>query len=376
MGPIKLYQLIVILGMTPAAMTCCSHYRMDGRREAIEAKGNQMWGVGLEKSSHQERIHSVTRLNGGRSVTEKMSAVVASGSTGNWQWEVRSVPSVLQSWKAWQQNKTVQQRAEEPDQWSHPAATWDQAFTRAYQTSSYLLGRPLLPLKLTLLLVPEDSNYKKTAVEARSNYIPLIFAFYFPSGAADSDELRVKRFSAMVEAVTTTVYEYQHILVDTEMIQPMGNGEADKTINDEARSQCWSDSVYLALTSGTHTESRWDPLKARKSLMLAGSHGTVSPVSRKASEDNEPPMQYADAWLWGKYLEAKSMFSYLQMRNIRDAKVLSNEPEGMDAVMSVCRALTQHPRDLTTGEIRSSEIEYAPFFSPLLGSHASNGSRQ
>jgi hypothetical protein len=272
---------------------------------------------------------------------------------------VRAVPQLLPSLKAWESNQKVQQRAAGPDSWGHPAATWEQAFTRSYKVANYLLGQTPLPLKLTLLLVPDGSVYDKTVVQTGVDYVPITLAFYFPSEASETDALTASRFSALVAAMTTSAYEYQHIFVFTETIKPIGNNKADKAINDEARSQCWSDSVFLALTSGTHTESKWD---AAQETVLTETGRDTSAQTKRQPNDGGIERRYSDAWRWGRYLEAKNVSAYLLARGRRDAKVLSNEPEATNAVMSMCRAITQHPLDLTAGEYPTSQVEYVPFF--------------
>lgn len=365
----RLCRLTLAMVMLWAALTGCVHYRFDARPELMQTPDAQIWAVGLQKSDSGYRTHSITKLNGANPMSDEPTALIASGSTGNWQWEVRAVPSLLASWKTWQNDKKVQQRAADPDDWSHPAATWEQAFTRAHKVVNYLLGRPPLPLKLTMLLVPDGSAYNKAFVQTGPDFVPLTFAFYYPLAASETKALTASRFSALVEAVSTTVYEYQHVLIATEIIKPMGKNETDKTINDETRSQCWSDSTFLALTSGTHTESTWNPALAREAL-LAGSSGRVTsqetgtPAGDAQEDDQQMQRHYSDAWRWGKYLEAKSISVYLRMRGLREAKVVSNEPAAMNAVLSACRAMTQRPLDLTSGDYPASQVEYVPFFPP------------
>ena len=368
----KFSQVIVAMGLSAAAsLANGEQYRLDAPRELTRSSDTQLWGVGLQKTISGHRIHSITRLNGSRPVVEEPKTVIASGSAGTWQWEVRAVASLLPSWKAWENDGKVQLRAAGPDDWDHPAASWEQAFTRAYKVVNYLLGRDPLPLKLTVLLVPDGSAYQKNFVEDEAGPVPLTFAFYYPSSASATHELTARRFSALVEIVATSVYEYQHIYFFTETIKHVGNNLADKTINEEARSECWSDAAYLALTSGTHTEHKWDAAAGRDAL-LAGEGRHKTPGPGKQPDTIEVERRFSNAWPWGKYLAAKTVSSYLRAKGFPEARVMSNEPEAMNAVMSLCRAMTQHPLDLTAGDYPAPAVEYAPFFPTTLGRQKSN----
>jgi hypothetical protein len=356
---------LLILGLISSALTGCIRYRFDLPAAMLQAPDSQIWGVSFEGSGSDYRIRSLTRLNGSHGNHSDPNALIASGNVENWQWEVRAVPSLLPSWKAWESDSKVQQRAVEPDSWDHPAATWQQAFSRAYKVVTYLLGRQPVPLKLTVLLVPDGSGYEKTIVQNGNGVIPLTFAFHYPPPDSDSTTFTAARFSALVEAVSRSIYEYQHILVATNVIQPVGNNETDKTINDETRSHCWFDSTFLALTAGTHTETTWTPAPA--ALLEESTHHTTSLETQKgtgAAQDSDvaPNRRYSDAVLWARYLESKSVFSYLQQAGINNGKVTSNEYRGMNAMLSVCRAMTQHPLDLTSGSYPPKQVEYAPFF--------------
>lgn len=358
---------IVAVAVLSATFTACTRYRYDAPKWMLDSPNLQLRGVVTLDSKPPYRITSETRLSGSKPVGAQPTAVIASGSTGNWQWEVRAVPSLLASWEAWRRDKRFQQRSQGPDDWSHPVATWDQAFDRAYKVASYLLGRPPLPMKATVLLVPDGSSYHKVFTQSGDDFVPLTFAFYYPSAESGTYELTSERFSALVDAVSTTVYEYQHILVSTNTIEPVGTNATDKTINDETRSHCWGHSTLLALTSGTHTNLTWDPSAARAVLFAESSGQNISLETgdQQAPTGQTPGTEkrrYPDAILWARQLELKNLLIYLQERGIREPKVQSNDPAAMNAVLSFCRAITQRPRDLTAGTYAPADVEYVPFF--------------
>ena len=364
----KRHCLLLAAGLILAALMGCGRYRFPVSHDVMHAPGNQIWAVRARKSASGYRTQSITRLNGADPMRGEPTAVVSLGSTGNWQWEVRAVPSLLPSLKTWQSDKELQLPTGSPEDWSYPAASFEQAFARAYKVVNYLLGRPPLPMKVTLLLVPKGSTYKKVFVQTGNGYIPLTFAFYYPAPATETDTLTSDRFEAMVEAVSKAVHEYQHTLVDTVAIEPVGNNQVDKTINSEIRSQCWTESTTLALASGTASNLKWNPVLPDELIERNTGHNT--------QENPQPkPRRFSDADLWAGHLVAKNISAYLRERGFPDAKVEYNDPAGMNAVLSVCRALTQHPRDMTVGLHPTSTIEYVPFFPNKLSPYKDGGEK-
>lgn len=359
-------RLILSATLLSAGLLGCSgyRYRFPVSNEILQAPETEIHAVKLQKSGSGYIAHSITRLNGTKPMEGEPTALIASGTTEVWQWEVRAVPALLPSWKAWQNDKKVQLRAVNPDDWQHPAATWEQAFARVYKVVNYLLGKNPLPVKLTLLLIPDGTAYNKTLVQSGNGFVPLTFAFYYPS-ASTANTLTADQFSALVQAVSLTIHEYQHVMTDSGLLNTPGNNEIDKTINDENRSQCFFESALLALTSGTHTELKWEAGMAREAL-LAGSTSHQTALETEGAID-KPQRRYADATLWARYLYAKNMLAYLQTRGPGTERVLSNQPSGMNAVLSVCRAMTRQPIDLTVGIYPPIEIEYIPFFPAKLG---------
>ena len=361
---------LLAAGLILAPLISCVRYRFPVSSETMQAPDSQIWAVRAQKSESGYRTHSITRLKGAGSMRGERAAAIASGSTGNWQWEVRAVPSLLPSLKAWQSDKEVQMAAGDHENWGHPAASWEQAFARAYKVVNYLLGRPPLPMKLTLLLVPEGSAYKKAFVQTGDGFIPLTFVFYYPSAASETDALTSERFSAMVEAVSKSVHEYQHTLVDTLAIKPMGNNEVDKIINSEIRSQCWAHSTTLALASGTASDLKWNPALPNELSERHKGHGTSREASKPAGDVQDSarpkPRRFTDAGLWAGHLFAKNVSAYLLERGFAEPKVVYYDPAAMNTVLSLCVAITQHPRDLTVGLYPPSEVEYVPFFPSSL----------
>ncbi len=368
----RLSSLLVVLALCPAALVAsCMRYRYDVPTRVMQAPDAQVWGVALLQSEHGYRVASVTKLNG-TALAQTQRTKIASGEFQNWQWTVDADHSLLPSWRAWQNDKKVQTRAMPPDNWNHPAADWEQTFNRAYKVANYLLGRQPLALRATLLLIPNGSAYDKITTAESNEAVPITLGFYYPQSPSSSDDLTGERFSALAEAVSRTLYEYQHLLIATKTSESVGRGEADKAVNDEAISQCWFDSTLVALTSGTHSVVKWDDSSERLALLERDSEHKISPetetpLRKLATTDSVPDIKFSDAVLWARFREGESVTEYFRSRNLAPT-VSSREPAQMNALLSVCRAMTQHPVDLTTGAYPASRIQYVPFFPVPLDS--------
>jgi hypothetical protein len=311
-------------------------------------------------------------MNGTRQAQENHVTEIASGGVGDWLWSVKAVKSLLPSWRAWEEDKKVQRRARPPDDWAHPAASWQQAFSRAYAVVSYLLGRRPMPMKAKLRLLPEGANYRDISVSHEERHAPITLAFYYPPWASGGHHATVERFSALATAVSRTVYEYQHLYADAKPNVRQASSKTNRVINDETRSGCWMDSTMLALTSGTHTAVRWDPSAARRALGGGADEQSLSlekgrpAATPPTSPEGEGP-RYADAVLWARYYEAKSIANYLRRRGLPKPQATANNPAEMNAVLSVCRAMTQHPLDVSaTNGYPPSQVQFVPFFPAKL----------
>ncbi len=171
------------------------------------------------------------------------------------------------------------------------------------------------------------------------------------------------------------MYEYQHLLVDAKMIAAVGDTRGDRAANDEARSQCWSDAVFLALNAGTKTSMEWRISRARAAVSLlqqstrydVNSGGTGG---AGASRDARARVPYPEAYAWGRFFEVESLVGYLRARGLSKLTVVDNRPDAMNAVMSVCRAMTRHPLDLAARNgYPASQVRFVPFFPANISKH-------
>ncbi|MBI2677301.1 MAG: hypothetical protein HYX28_00815 [Candidatus Koribacter versatilis] len=328
------------------------HFHWDYPAERLNDPGLKLWAISQVKTNDEYRVISSTRLNGSLPMRADASAILASGESDNWSWEVKAVPALLPSWQAWQRSPEIARRAQPPDDWGHPAATWEQAFARAHKLATYLLGRKPLPLRITVLLIPQDTAYDESFTDSGGSPVHMTFAFYYPAASAGDAGATARRFSALVEAVATTMHEYEHVLIYSQMIRPVGRDETDRSINNEANGLCWSYATTLALTSGTHTELQW-------------THATEVPTAFGVFKPGKK-RRYSDAFSWAQFLGGRSTAAYLRDRGISDLLIRSNDAARMNTFVSVCRAMTQDPMDLTAGPYPSSRISYEQFFPSSL----------
>lgn len=356
---------LFVLAMLSAAG--CIHY--DAPRQLMRAPGIDTWAVSMPRSHPGYHVTSITRLNGNVPLAGKPTVIISSGADGDWQWTVKAVPSVAQSWKAWlayKKTKKLRMENERSGNWTHAASGWKFAFERARRVARYLLGHQPPAFHPTILLLPEGVKYSGKVTETGKQYFPVTFAFYWPA----SNQLQ--GFASLLNAVTRTMWEYQHLLVDTKIIAPVGKTKADKETNDEARSQCWFQSTLLALAAGTKTTMDYKVSRSSAAIALleqsAPHHVSTNESGESAASSSIPPrIRFSEALLWGKFFEIESLANYLKQRGVPKLHIVANNPAEMNAVLSVCRAMTQHPLDVTaTNGYPPSQVHYVPFFPAKL----------
>jgi hypothetical protein len=343
----------------------CVHY--DVPLAVRRAPGEATVGVALSKSRGRYKVTTITRLNGSVRLSEKPTVRIASGSVANWQWAVKAVPSAVPGWKAWLTSKKIAKLRQEdarPGSWAHAAAGWDSAFGRAHRVVRYLLGRQPPALHATLLLLPPGVKYSRAITRTGNHYFPLTLAFNWPT----SNQLAEP--ASLAKAVTTTVYEYQHLLVDSNVIPPTGRTAGARAANDEARSHCWSQSTFLALESGTEAYIEYKVSRSRVPTTTAVLEESMPKLTvreevqaQKRAPGRRPHIRFSDGLAWGTFFEIQSLANYLQLRGNPKLRVTADEPSQMNAILSVCRAMTQQPLDITaTDGYPPSKVKFVPFF--------------
>lgn len=345
------------------AAGCLRHIVADVPENVVGSRDAETWGVAWLKSRDGYSVMSTTKLNGHSAFREKPSVVLEAGKTANWDWQVMAVPSLAKQWRTFQaeqHTQTVEAEAEQSGNWLHTVLTWKLAFERAHRTAKYLFGHDPLALHLTLLLVPDGTRYDKEVTEKRSDALPLTLAFYWSKSNPTS----------FLGAVSTTMYEYQHLLVDDGAISSMGNGLGNQTANDEARSQCWSDSTFLALIAGSSSHMEWklSNAKAAAALLEESEQRQVSTAGDDSHTDHRTngEIPFSEAYMWGRFFEVQSIASYFRLQNIPSIRVEAKDINRISSIMSVCRAMTQAPADVTNGGYPPSQVKYSSYFPSQL----------
>jgi hypothetical protein len=322
----------------------------------------------MSKSGSGYRVTSTTQLNGSATLTEKPSVRIASGSDGNWEWVVKAVPSVVAGSKTWPPSAKAQEKIREDaraGEWDSEASDWGSAFRRAHQVAKYLLGRRPPALHATLLLLPYGVKYSRAFTKEAARYFPLTFAYYYWPRSKHFNES-----ASLATAVTSVIYEYQHLLVASWIIAPVGKDKGSRAANNEARSRCWSQSTFLALEAGTTAQIEYKAAQARGPMMVAMFKQSMPQQTTHAqirvpalSPGSRPRIRFRDAYAWGSFFEIESLARYLQLRRIPDLRVTADNPSQMNAVFSVCRAMTQRPLDVTTSDgYPPLQVEFVPLF--------------
>ena len=142
-------------------------------------------------------------------------------------------------------------------------------------------------------------------------------------------------------------------LVAEHVITQKGESDASSQVNREAIAACWMESTVMA-------------------FMFASGHfrSTIQWSQQSSADDLErrPPLTIPPDKIayWASLREAESISGYLEMKGMKNRNFSGKDPAALNAVLSVCRAMTQHPVELMTGPYPPSQIQYAPFFPDKL----------
>jgi hypothetical protein len=291
----------------------------------------------------------------GRAAAQAPLVQIASGSVQTWRWNAETSPSLLASWDAWQHYRPVRESERlAPRDWRYPALSWRRAFGRAYELANYLLGQKPLPLHATVVLVPEGSDYHQTPGPDGPQAVPILLAFPYPAEASSSRSEQARRLGAFFTAYAGVMQEYYRALVSAGLIVPAGKNKTDKQLNEKALGVCWDEATSLALlATGPHFHSwvNWVPWTS------------PPPLAHRPNGKVQP----GDVEQRAVLRATQSIDWYLEIRGLKNRRFSSKDPQPMNAVLSVCRAMTQHPLDLTDGPYPASKVEYVPFFPARLG---------
>lgn len=261
----------------------------------------------------------------------------------NWSWTVKATAPVLASWQRWARSPDARACATNAAQPCAPL-DWDVAFTRLHQTAAFLLGRPPLPLDLNLSLFPDKESFSLRVKRTRRTAVPLVFAFSYPTSAKTDSATQFSRLNALVHAVTTSGYEFQHV----EYAAGVSKGpQLFGALKNEANSECWRLSAKLVL--------------------LAGRPGTVflPRISRGDMESTAAligdQLRYSTASTWGPLLMQRDLARYLEEKNHGMARhalthISTTNYPIMNEVLAYCRGYTRYPGQIDQKPMPNSRV--------------------
>jgi hypothetical protein len=343
-----------LVRLVAGAALCAAALAVSSIRCDASKKPLQTWGVDVLRAKTPYRVRSTTTLGGSKPLGNAQMVPIASGEFQNWQWAVKAYPTLLPSLEAWQTYGKVRKWMKTPDSWSHPAPDWQQGFERTYKVVAYLLGRKPLPLRATILLLPEDTSYHKTFTQQAVNHAPMTFAFHYPDSSSSSRHAQSERLAALVEPFLYMVGEYEQVVLATDPAgKALGRSRADRIFGNVALGICWSQSDSLALLAGDHEHMNFN---VRVMLPNGASSGAqVGPGAQTGgSKAPEPDASHG----------AERLRSYLRDVGFPKQKVSTRDPEAMNRVLNFCRAMTAYYLDLAEDRRPPSRAQFNSFFPP------------
>jgi len=332
-----------------AAALAAGSTRCDARKKPL-----QTWAVDVLRAKPPYRVRSTTTLGGPTPSRNAQMVTIDSGAFRNWQGVVKADPTLLPSWRAWQRSKKARRWVKTPDSWSHPTPNWQHGFERTYKVVAYLMGCEPLPLRATILLVPEGSSYHETITQQAANYAPMTFAFYYPISSSHSHHAQDGRFAALVEPFLYMVVEYEQVVLATDPAsKTLGRSRVDRLFSNVALGTCWAESTALALQAGQHGYMEFDPRRVVSKRPSSGAQfGTLGRA--KDSKALEPAGSHV----------VERFNSYIRDLGLHKQKVSQRDPKAMNRVLNFCRAATAYYLDLTEGRQPPSRVQFKPFFPP------------
>ncbi|MEJ2008488.1 MAG: hypothetical protein P8Z30_10100 [Acidobacteriota bacterium] len=335
-----------------AAALAAGSVRCDARKKPV-----QTWAVAVLRAKPPYRVRSTTTLGGGTPLGNAQMVTIASGAFRNWQWAVKAYPTLLPSWRAWLTSRKARKWLKTPDSWSHPAPNWQQGFERSYKVVAYLLGREPVPLRATILLVPEGTSYHKTITQQAANYAPMTLAFYYPASSSHSGHAQLMGWAALVEALSYTVYEYEQVVLATDAARKaLGRSRVDRLFSNTALGMCWAESAALALQTGQHAYMEFNPRMVVSKRPSSGAQFGPSGRAKGSKASEQAASRFVERYN-----------SYVRDLGLHKQKVSQRDPKAMNRVLNFYRAITAYYLDLADGRQPPSHVQFTPFFPPAGG---------
>lgn len=314
-------------------------------------------------------------------VLRKKAQILERGQYRNWRWSVWAPQTVAASWRAWLRSPAAN-RCENASPSACQALDWTLAFHRLYEASAYLLGKPPLPLKLRINLLPQGAGFRASVRQKSSTGVPIEFTFDYPAGMNATAGEREK---ALMRVMAVVGYEFQQV----EYIAGDSRGPASSEglqaflIKGKAASTCWALSAALAVGAGGHWQveiPRLRPIRATIAgkqlkwkewnyLVLATLPFTLA-ITRNAAPFgmfHEPPNSESTS-AWGSVLLIRDLGQYLGSRlpamqtGTNSMVIRSTDYAGMNTLLAYCRGFTHYPGDIIKAPMPESMVASKQFW--------------
>lgn len=228
------------------------------------------------------KITSYTRIlptKKGHSISSRelqVLQVLDSSCQKNWCLVVSAVSNVADAWKNWINDNS--RHCSGIHNLVCIQSPWRRALSDLYAASRRLLGHKPLPFHAHIILLPTGTGYRAAITMNSKDYVPLKFAFWFPTNIKEAG-FPEQADSSIIHAVATLGYEFQHVEYAAGQTRGPADPPGAKAIKNEANSECWKLVTKVYLTS--HGEEgfsfiRWTKLEMRVNRVLTGGKSNFS----------------------------------------------------------------------------------------------------
>lgn len=342
---------VLIAALFIVALAGCASTRSDAPGALLNignSVGVVIHSVKPYKITSYTQIHPAQagRLKSGYDVSGHLK-VISHSCQKNWCLIVSAYPKVAAAWEDWKMDNSHSCSGRKIVCSRSP---WSKAFFELYAAAVRLLGHPPLSLHAHIILLPEGHGYHAAFTAHSSAYIPLEFAFPFPTDREEPG-FPEQANHAVIHAISTLGYELQHVEYAVgETYGPAGPLGA-KSTKDEANSECWKLVAQVFLTRGTATGFSF-----RRETSLA------MQINRAITGGKS---NFSDAAVNGPTLLRRYLGGYLIQRypKLVDSTLITISPNDVGAaerLVSYCQAFVRYSGNILQRPMPTSRIKLVP----------------
>ncbi len=228
--------------------------------------------------------------------------------------------------------------------------------TQLYAVAAYLLGKPLLPLKMRLNLVAAGQGIEARVYRRSARSVPLEFTFWYPVATMTASAARQALEQALLYSVTTTGYEFQHVeyAVGDSLGPPSPQGQS--FLKNETNSACWKLATRLRLPAG-------------QSVRIAVPRVTRGDLESDARAFGNTVRKQTAA-VWGPALVQHDLGKYLAAIRPTDSRgsplqISARVDHQINAVLAYCRGFTRYDGDIAKEPIPPNRVAHTRFWKDL-----------